>query len=101
MVAMYDLTFRPELAKLVATAQLPQLYQEAKNALAACESMDECADWADKAAAIASYARQADDLELENYARRIRQVASMPATSGLGPRETHLFRSGRRDGGER
>ena len=64
-----------ELANLVNTAQLPQLYEHAKAALAECEKLDECAEWADKAAAIASYARQADNLELENYARRIRARA--------------------------
>ena len=64
-----------ELSHLVNSAQLPQLYETAKNALAECERLDECAEWADKAAAIASYARQADDVELENYARRIRARA--------------------------
>jgi hypothetical protein len=64
-----------ELARLVNSAQLPQLYETAKNALAECEKLDECAGWADKAAAIASYARQADNPELENYARRIRARA--------------------------
>jgi hypothetical protein len=64
-----------ELARLVNSAQLPQLYERAKNALAECERLDECAEWADKAAAIASYARQADDLELEYFARRIRARA--------------------------
>ena len=43
--------------------------------LAACSSIDECQDWADKAAALASYARQADDKTLENYAVRIRSRA--------------------------
>ena len=64
-----------EMARLVNTAQLPQLYEQAKNALAECEKLDECAEWADKAAAIASYAQQADDAELENCARRIRARA--------------------------
>jgi hypothetical protein len=64
-----------EIARIVNTAQLPQLYERAKNALAACEKLDECAEWADQAAAIATYARQADDVELENYARRIRARA--------------------------
>jgi hypothetical protein len=63
-------------ASLAKAARLPQNYMEAKKAIAECERLDECADWADKAAALASYARQADDLELENYARRIRLRAS-------------------------
>src|SRR5262245_38639552 len=42
-------------------AQLPAAYEAAKDALAKCDQVDECKDWADKAAAIASYARQAHD----------------------------------------
>jgi hypothetical protein len=65
-----------QFASLARTATLPQNYVEAKKAIAECERLDECAEWADKAAALASYARQADDMELENYARRIRLRAS-------------------------
>jgi hypothetical protein len=75
MVAMYDLSLNPEIAKRVDSARLPKNYQEAKKVLAACERLDECAAWGDKAAALASYARQANDLEFENYARRIRARA--------------------------
>ena len=57
---------------MVRAAQLPENYEAAKKAIAECEHLDQCAEWADKAAALASYARQADDLELETYARRIR-----------------------------
>jgi hypothetical protein len=53
-----------------------QIYEEAKKAIAECARLDECAGWADKAAAIASYARQADDFELEAWARRIRDRAA-------------------------
>jgi hypothetical protein len=63
------------IASLAETAPLPKTYDNAKRAIAECERMDECADWADKAAAIASYARQADDFELESSARRIRARA--------------------------
>jgi hypothetical protein len=59
----------------VAAAQLPIAYANAKTALANCASIDECQDWADKAAALASYAKQADDKTLENYALRIRARA--------------------------
>lgn len=59
----------------IATAQLPQAYETAKAALAACASIDECQDWADKAAALASYAKQADDDTLEKMAMRIRARA--------------------------
>jgi hypothetical protein len=53
------------------TARLPETYANAKKALAECERIDECRSWADKMAALASYARQADDDELYKVARRI------------------------------
>lgn len=56
-------------------ARLPQTYEAAKNALAECQAVDECKDWADKAAALASYARQSEDIELERMAARIRARA--------------------------
>lgn len=57
------------------SARLPQTYETAKNALANCASIDECQDWADKAAALASYAKQANDDELMKMATRIRDRA--------------------------
>jgi len=59
----------------VSRASLPQTYQNAQAALAECSQVDECKDWADKAAALASYARQSDDFELERMAQRIRARA--------------------------
>lgn len=56
-------------------ARLPQSYEAAKNALSNCASIDECQDWADKAAALASYAKQANDDELMKMAVRIRDRA--------------------------
>jgi len=56
-------------------APLPASYEAAKTALARCQAIDECKDWADRAAAIASYARQSEDLELEKMAQRIRARA--------------------------
>ena len=56
------------------TTQLVR-YDQARHALAQCERIDEAKDWADKAAALAAYARQADDPELEATARRIRARA--------------------------
>lgn len=47
----------------------------AKTALESCQAIDECKEWADKAAALASYARQAEDDELEKMAVRIRSRA--------------------------
>jgi hypothetical protein len=57
------------------SAQLPATYEHARTALANCAQIDECKEWADKAAALASYAKQAEDLELERMAARIRARA--------------------------
>lgn len=56
---------------VVIDAKLPQSYERAKIALEECESIDECKDWADKSAALASYARQAKDDTLHTLATRI------------------------------
>lgn len=53
------------------SAKLPATYQQAQLALHNCEKIDECKDWADKAAALASYAKQANDDQLHNMAKRI------------------------------
>jgi len=58
-----------------ANAKLPASYETAKNALSNCVSIDECQTWADKAAALASYAKQANDDELMKMATRIRDRA--------------------------
>lgn len=58
-----------------AKASLPRSYEAAKTALAECLSIDECKDWADKAAALASYAKQANDEEMMRQATRIRDRA--------------------------
>jgi hypothetical protein len=57
-------------------AALPERYEAAKTALANCTKIDECKDWADKAAALASYAHQSKARELENNCRRIRARAT-------------------------
>jgi len=64
-----------DVAMQITDAQLPAAYEQARTALAQCVEIDECVDWADKAAALASYARQADDKTMENYAMRIRSRA--------------------------
>lgn len=58
-----------------ANARLPQTYESAKVALANCANIDECKDWADKAQALASYAKQANDEELMKMSTRIRDRA--------------------------
>lgn len=62
-----------------AQARLPKTYEAAKQALAACTALDECKEWADKAAALASYARQAEDKTLQNMALKIRALATRRA----------------------
>jgi hypothetical protein len=59
----------------IVNAQLPERYEAAKNALAECSRIDECKDWADKAIALASYARQSQDDQLEKLAFRIKSRA--------------------------
>lgn len=56
-------------------ARLPAVYENAKLALAECDEIDECKDWADKAQALASYARQAGDSSLHRFAERIQARA--------------------------
>jgi hypothetical protein len=53
-------------------ARLPINYKAAKQALAECDRVDECKTWADKAEAVATYARISSDREMELTARRIR-----------------------------
>lgn len=59
----------------VTSANLPKNYEAAKRAISELVSIDECKDWADKAAALASYAKQAQDDELERQCQRVRARA--------------------------
>ena len=59
----------------IGKARLPATYEGAKVALAECTRLDECQDWADKAEALASYAKQAQDDELRKMADRIQARA--------------------------
>lgn len=56
-------------------AKLPAVYEQAKQALAECTRIDECKSWADKAQALASYAKQAKDDSLRKCADRIQARA--------------------------
>jgi hypothetical protein len=60
-------------------AKLPATYEQAKRALAECESIVECKDWADRTAAIGHYAHIAKDTELARHALRIRALATRRA----------------------
>lgn len=59
-----------------AHAKLPVTYVAAKKALAECSRVDECQEWANKAHALASYARQAKDETLRRLAERIQARAT-------------------------
>jgi hypothetical protein len=59
----------------ITSAKLPASYAAAKVALSECTAIDECQTWADKAEALASYARQAKDDELRKMADRIQARA--------------------------
>lgn len=56
----------------IKTARLPAIYEAAKKQLAECARVDECKEWSDKAAALASYAKQVNDESLLTMARRIK-----------------------------
>lgn len=56
----------------VANAKLPVTYERAKEALAQCDSIDECIEWTDKWTALCTYARMSDDETLLKTAMRIK-----------------------------
>lgn len=59
----------------ISAARLPATYEHARQALAECSRIDECQQWADKAEALASYAKQAKDDQLRKLADRIQARA--------------------------
>ena len=61
--------------QLTTKQQLPVNYVQAKQAVAACARIDECKSWADKAVALAAYARQMKDTKMLDDARRIQDRA--------------------------
>jgi N6-adenosine-specific RNA methylase IME4 len=61
----------PDGALRVSNVQLAQ-YEAARQALAECVRIDEAAEIRDKAAALAAYARQRDDKELESWIAEIK-----------------------------
>lgn len=58
------------------SAPLPINYEAARKALAECVSIDECKEWRDRAAAIASYAFQKRDRTMFDAAERIKARAT-------------------------
>ena len=63
------------LIPVASKAALPEKYSAAKLAIKEADSVDECKSWADKSAALGSYARQSQDKDLERMAMRIRARA--------------------------
>jgi hypothetical protein len=93
-----DLPTLPSLGRIpgLARARLPATYEVARHALAECDRIDECKSWSDKAAALASYARQARDYTLRMMAERIQARAVRrcgellkEVPSGQGSRNQH------------
>ena len=79
-------------------ARLPATYEAARTQLAECERIDECKSWADKAEALKSYAKQANDDALRLMAERIQLRAvrrcgellkAIEAGVGGRPSKTH------------
>ena len=65
------------LARLpdIHSARLPAIYVKARVAMGKCARIDECQEWANKAQALASYAKQSKDKQLWNMAVRIKARA--------------------------
>lgn len=78
------------IRRQVPTATLPDNYKAALAALAECVSVDEVAEWANKAAALATYARQANDTSLIIQAQKIQVRAERRAGELLEELYPHL-----------
>lgn len=90
-------TLTPEV---VNGATLPARYSMACDALVAAQDVDECMEWADRAAALASYARQSKDRSLLNMATRIRaraiqrcgeMVVAVPKATNIQNEDGHVL----------
>lgn len=75
MTALTRVPSLPSGLPSTSKAKLPAAYESAKEALAKCSRIDECQDWADKAEALASYAKQAGDTSMRDTADRIQARA--------------------------
>ncbi len=84
----------PQLPALpsIQNAKLPATYSAARAALEKCSRIDECQDWADKAEALASYAKQAGDNAMHKMADRIQARAVQKCgelMKAIEPAKTH------------
>jgi hypothetical protein len=82
----------------ISSARLPATYEHARQALAECSRIDECQEWADKAEALASYAKQAKDDQLRKLADRIQARAIRRCGELLKQIEPGVNRFDRREG---
>jgi hypothetical protein len=64
----------PGVDRAISTSH-PVIRRDNGTALATCAKIDECKNWADKAEALASYAKQANDRDLHVMADRIQARA--------------------------
>jgi hypothetical protein len=71
-----DTVEQPPKLPAVAETGFPVSYEEARQAIARCESPFECRTMADQAAAMAVYARMRDDTDLLNRAVRLQAWAA-------------------------
>lgn len=71
-----DLRTLPTRVKnIVSKTDFPANYQAAKTALKVCIDIDECKDWENKTTAMAVYAKQIRDPEMEAMAKKIKLQA--------------------------
>lgn len=87
------------LTQVATNGKLPARYEAAKAAISECAKVDECKTWADKAAALASYARQVKDESLERTAQRIKVRAIRRAGELLKQIESAPNRPKKKGGG--
>jgi hypothetical protein len=83
------------------SAELPALYKQACLTIAECAAIDECKDWADKSAALASYAKQSSNDELYKQAVKIQMRAFARAGELLSEiQKAHGANQNIKDGGD-
>ena len=71
----------PAVLPSVAHAKLPAIYEQAKAAITECARIDECQEWANKAEALGSYARQAEDHTFAKWPTASRRGPSVAAVN--------------------
>lgn len=75
VTTLYELPSMKLTDAQIDNAKLPALYVQSCDALAKCDQLDECKQWHSKMEALAAYAHQARNDDLERCAKRIRNRA--------------------------